>query len=161
MSLLLALVYVHYTPYVYRCIQSVNDVNSSFPCCPRQADAINLSTKRKWQMTNNPSSVCKVLCSKSVGHQTIFTGQYHHPQTSLLWWNDHPTITSWTNFEQQVTHAFLEYTKGQGNDLSTAHGGFPGLRPGDMWCLCAARWRQVLLKSQFSCNTHIWLHLEY
>merc|ERR1711990_206692 len=45
----------------------------------------------------------------------------------------------------EVTHAFLEYTKGQGNDLSTPRGGFPGLKPGDMWCLCAARWRQAML----------------
>merc|ERR1711974_55711 len=45
----------------------------------------------------------------------------------------------------EVTHAFLEYTKGQGNDLSTPQGGFPGLNPGDMWCLCAARWRQAML----------------
>jgi len=45
----------------------------------------------------------------------------------------------------QVTQGFLEYTKGQGNDLSTPRGGFPGLKPGDMWCLCAARWRQAML----------------
>merc|ERR1712032_576038 len=45
----------------------------------------------------------------------------------------------------EVTHAFLEYTKGQGNDLSAPRGGFPGLKPGDMWCLCAARWRQAML----------------
>merc|ERR1712107_414275 len=45
----------------------------------------------------------------------------------------------------EVTQGFLEYTKGQGNDLSTPRGGFPGLKPGDMWCLCAARWRQAML----------------
>merc|ERR1711974_258906 len=45
----------------------------------------------------------------------------------------------------EVTQGFLEYTKGQGNDLSTPRGGFPGLNPGDMWCLCAARWRQAML----------------
>ena len=33
----------------------------------------------------------------------------------------------------------------QGNDLSTARlPGFPGLRPGDRWCLCAARWKEAL-----------------
>jgi uncharacterized protein (DUF2237 family) len=33
-----------------------------------------------------------------------------------------------------------------GNDLSTPHleFGFPGLRPGDQWCLCAARWQEAL-----------------
>ena len=46
----------------------------------------------------------------------------------------------------QVTAEFLEYTKTQGNDLSTplAAYGFPGLKPGDKWCLCAARWREAL-----------------
>ena len=51
----------------------------------------------------------------------------------------------------QVTQGFLEYTKGQGNDLSTPRGGFPGLKPGDMWCLCAARWRQVGARHVWPC----------
>lgn len=44
----------------------------------------------------------------------------------------------------QVTTEFLEYTKAQGNDLSTPQldYGFPGLKPGDRWCLCAARWQE-------------------
>jgi uncharacterized protein len=45
----------------------------------------------------------------------------------------------------QVTAEFLEYTQAQGNDLSTpmlAYG-FPGLQPGDRWCLCAARWKEA------------------
>jgi len=44
----------------------------------------------------------------------------------------------------QVNEGFLSYTKAQGNDLSTPRGGFPGLKPGDLWCLCALRWRQAL-----------------
>jgi uncharacterized protein len=46
----------------------------------------------------------------------------------------------------QLTEAFLRYTKAQGNDLSTPRPeyGFPGLKPGDKWCLCAARWREAL-----------------
>lgn len=46
----------------------------------------------------------------------------------------------------EVTAEFLEYTAGRGNDLSTpslAHA-FPGLRPGDRWCLCASRWQEAL-----------------
>ena len=42
----------------------------------------------------------------------------------------------------RVTAEFLAFSKARGNDLSTpalAHG-FPGLQPGDQWCLCAARW---------------------
>ncbi|CAM9621841.1 unnamed protein product, partial [Heterosigma akashiwo] len=42
-----------------------------------------------------------------------------------------------------LTEEFLAYTKGRGNDLSTPRPefGFPGLKPGDRWCLCASRWK--------------------
>ena len=45
----------------------------------------------------------------------------------------------------QITKDFLEYSRFRGNDLSTPmHDfGFPGLRPGDRWCLCAARWLEA------------------
>jgi len=45
----------------------------------------------------------------------------------------------------QVTEAFLSYTRSRGNDLSTPMPGygFPGLKPGDCWCLCAARWKEA------------------
>ena len=41
-----------------------------------------------------------------------------------------------------VTDDFLEYSKSQGNDLITPKPqfNFPGLKAGDQWCLCAARW---------------------
>lgn len=46
----------------------------------------------------------------------------------------------------RLTEAFLSYTKAQGNDLSTPQPmyNFPGLKPGDQWCLCAARWQEAL-----------------
>ena len=46
----------------------------------------------------------------------------------------------------RVTADFLAYTRDRGNDLSTPRSefGFPGLRPGDQWCLCAARWQEAL-----------------
>lgn len=46
----------------------------------------------------------------------------------------------------QVTAEFLEFSRRRGNDLSTAapEHGFPGLRPGDRWCLCAGRWQEAL-----------------
>jgi len=45
----------------------------------------------------------------------------------------------------QVTQAFLEFTQAQGNDLSTPapHYDFPGLKPGDRWCLCVSRWQEA------------------
>jgi len=46
----------------------------------------------------------------------------------------------------QVTAEFLAFSKEMGNDLSTPQPmyGFVGLRPGDCWCLCAARWAEAL-----------------
>ena len=45
----------------------------------------------------------------------------------------------------QVTQEFLDFTSSRGNDLTTPAplSGFPGLRPGDRWCLCADRWREA------------------
>ena len=46
----------------------------------------------------------------------------------------------------RLTAEFLNFTKAQGNDLSTPNPAynFPGLNPGDCWCLCANRWREAL-----------------
>jgi hypothetical protein len=45
----------------------------------------------------------------------------------------------------QVTQDFLEFSRFRGNDLSTPRPelGFAGLKPGDRWCLCAARWKEA------------------
>lgn len=45
-----------------------------------------------------------------------------------------------------MTQAFLAFSKSRGNDLSTPNPehGFPGLSPGDRWCLCAMRWKEAL-----------------
>ena len=43
----------------------------------------------------------------------------------------------------QVTAEFLAFSKRRGNDLSTPRPGFAGLRPGDRWCVCAARWQEA------------------
>jgi uncharacterized protein (DUF2237 family) len=46
----------------------------------------------------------------------------------------------------EITKEFLEFSLRVGNDLSTPHPelGFPGLKPGDKWCLCALRWKEAL-----------------
>ncbi len=46
----------------------------------------------------------------------------------------------------KVTAEFLAFSQARGNDLSTPHPefGFPGLKPGDQWCLCAARWVEAM-----------------
>ena len=45
-----------------------------------------------------------------------------------------------------VTDAFLAFSRSRGNDLSTPRPewGFPGLKAGDRWCLCAPRWQEAL-----------------
>ena len=45
----------------------------------------------------------------------------------------------------RVTAEFLDFSRSRGNDLATPAPelGFPGLRPGDAWCLCAARWLEA------------------
>ncbi|MFN3927729.1 MAG: DUF2237 family protein [Pseudanabaenaceae cyanobacterium] len=43
----------------------------------------------------------------------------------------------------EVTAEFLAYTKSKGNDLTTPTPYFPGLKPGDRWCLCASRWLEA------------------
>ncbi|MCE7937851.1 DUF2237 domain-containing protein [bacterium] len=47
----------------------------------------------------------------------------------------------------EVNAAFLAFSRAHGNDLSTPRPehGFPGLRPGDRWCVCAERWRQAFV----------------
>ena len=45
-----------------------------------------------------------------------------------------------------MTDAFLAFTKAKGNDLSTPQPAFrfPGLAPGDRWCLCVDRWKEAM-----------------
>jgi uncharacterized protein (DUF2237 family) len=59
-----------------------------------------------------------------------------------------------TSYEDQGSHTvcarltaeFLSFSQAMGNDLSTPRPeyGFPGLKPGDCWCVCAARWKEAL-----------------
>jgi len=45
----------------------------------------------------------------------------------------------------ELTEDFLDFSRSRGNDLVTPRpaSGFPGLKPGDRWCLCAARWLEA------------------
>lgn len=45
----------------------------------------------------------------------------------------------------RMTREFLDFERAHGNDLSTAapDAQFPGLQPGDRWCVCAGRWREA------------------
>lgn len=65
-----------------------------------------------------------------------------------------------------LTADFLLFSKSRGNDLSTPmpQYGFPGLNPGDRWCLCASRWKeafdadvapQVVLEATHAVTLHV------
>ena len=60
-----------------------------------------------------------------------------------------------------ATEEFLEFSKSVGNDLSTPNPDFqfPGVKPGDRWCLCALRWKQAyengMAPPVFLNSTHI------
>lgn len=56
----------------------------------------------------------------------------------------------------KATKEFLEYSRFKGNDLSTPapEYGFPGLKPGDAWCLCAARWLEAY-EEQMAPKVHL------
>ena len=66
------------------------------------------------------------------------------------WYRDGTCLTDPTDLGRHsvccvMTEGFLTYSKAQGNDLSTPVPafGFPGLKPGDHWCVCAPRWKQA------------------
>ena len=66
------------------------------------------------------------------------------------WLRDGSCNTDDLDFGHQVVccvvdEEFLAFSKEAGNDLSTPHPdmGFPGLKPGDHWCLCALRWKEA------------------
>ncbi len=54
-----------------------------------------------------------------------------------------PTDTGTHTVCAVMTQEFLDFTKSKGNDLSTPQQGFSGLKAGQRWCLCAARWREA------------------
>jgi len=60
--------------------------------------------------------------------------------------NTGPPIGAPIRSASSPPEGFLEYSKSRGNDLSTPvpDYGFPGLKPGDRWCLCAPRWQEAL-----------------
>jgi uncharacterized protein (DUF2237 family) len=69
----------------------------------------------------------------------------HDPQTGYLrdgYCHEHPQDRGCHELCAVVTEEFLEYSKAQGNDLITPRPefDFPGLDPGDHWCLCVGRW---------------------
>jgi uncharacterized protein len=59
--------------------------------------------------------------------------------------NTGPTDTGTHVVAAVITQDFLDFTASRGNDLQTPipEYDFPGLKPGDGWCLCATRWLEA------------------
>lgn len=57
----------------------------------------------------------------------------------------------------QMSSDFLQFSFIKGNDLITPRPeyGFPGLKPGDRWCLCVSRWKEA-----FNAGVAPGVHLE-
>lgn len=55
----------------------------------------------------------------------------------------------------EMNAAFLKYNKQQGNDLTTPSGGFPGLRPGDRWCVCEGRYSHAVHAGAAPAKVHL------
>ena len=89
-------------------------------------------TQRQHNVLGEPLAVCSVL--PMTGFTRNGCCDAHSGDTGSL------TVCV------RVTAEFLRFSRACGNDLSTPlpAWGFPGLRPGDRWCLCAARWQEAL-----------------
>ncbi len=88
-----------------------------------------------------------------MAEQNVLGGSLETCSTSPRtgWFRDGCCRTNGQDFGRHVvcavvTEEFLDFTRSNGNDLSTPapEHGFPGLKPGDRWCLCVDRWRQAL-----------------
>lgn len=73
----------------------------------------------------------------------------HRPKTGFFrdgFCNTHETDLGAHVVCARVTQKFLEFSAARGNDLRAPapQAGFPGLSPGDRWCMCAERWKEAL-----------------
>ena len=64
------------------------------------------------------------------------------------WFRDGCCNTDNSDFGRHIvcvvmTDVFLAFSKGAGNDLSTSNPGFPGLKEGDGWCVCASSYAKA------------------
>ncbi len=71
-----------------------------------------------------------------------------HPLTGFMrdgCCSQHPEDLGRHSICAEMTDEFLVFSQAQGNDLSTPRPeyGFPGLKAGDRWCVCAARWLEA------------------
>jgi uncharacterized protein (DUF2237 family) len=86
--------------------------------------------------TQHKNILGKTLSPCSPGQKT--TGYYRDGYCSTG-----PTDTGSHVVCARMDNNFLKFTKSRGNNLSTPRSGFPGLKSGQKWCLCAHRWAEA------------------
>lgn len=98
----------------------------------------NKNTTRKSKSNLNVLGKALTPCSTGAGAKT--TGFF---RTGFC--TTGPSDTGTHVVCSRVTDEFLRFSKSQGNDLMTPspESGFPGLKDGDKWCLCAYRWLEA------------------
>lgn len=108
---------------------------------------------RRKDVLSTPTSVASSSASGSEGGLSVFGRPLepcsHRPKTGFFrdgCCNTSPDDRGAHVVCAQMTAEFLAFSRAQGNDLGTPspQHGFPGLRPGDRWCLCAERWKEAL-----------------
>jgi len=137
-------------------------------CLVLSLSAQTQTLTNKSPMSNNPSSAPKYVLGTTLKACCLdpITGYFRDGYCKT----DRSDLGTHT-ICAVMTEEFLAYTKSKGNDLSTPHPAFrfPGLHPGDKWCLCAARWLEsyqvgkspkVVLEATHS-NTLSIVKLEY
>ena len=111
-----------------------NDLNSEIQMWQKIKDMVKIAQNtEKSEFSNSLNIYSKPL---QICGQNPLTGFYRNGfcETGQ---NDHGTHTVCA----EMTSEFLNFTKSQGNDLSTPRFSFPGLKKGNHWCLCAFRWK--------------------
>ncbi len=94
--------------------------------------------------------VFPILTEESLKHLNVLGSDLQVCSLNpLTGWTRSGKCENWSNDQgthlicAKLTDDFLQYTKSEGNDLSTPRGSFPGLKQGDNWCLCVFRWNQA------------------
>ncbi len=86
------------------------------------------------------------IAGRASGHQNVLDGSLEVCSTNPMTGFTRTGKCETNEYDQgthlvcaTVTKEFLEHTKALGNDLSTPRSYFPGLKPGNNWCLCVNR----------------------
>lgn len=120
-------------------VQAMNVLGGPLQCCCKQP--LTGYYRDGFCRTGGGDFGAHVVCAQVRAREQHARSAVHRTEGRQLQPHATATCTDWSPPAcPQVTEEFLEYTAARGNDLSTPISGmFPGLKPGDKWCLCASR----------------------